>query len=125
MFNLCFGHLVFLVGIYCLNCSKCRPLLFLSIFPISTQQLETICLKQFKEHPFVSQKESDRKWSLRLVVLVGFEPTQTEPESGVLPLHHRTIRHKCGAKLLLFSEPPKLFKEILKKGAIFLSGAES
>ncbi len=26
-----------------------------------------------------------------VVVLVGFEPTQTEPESGVLPLHHRTI----------------------------------
>lgn len=27
------------------------------------------------------------------VVLEGFEPSQTEPESGVLPLHHRTILH--------------------------------
>ena len=35
------------------------------------------------------------------VVLEGFEPSQTEPESGVLPLHHRTIS-KCDAKVTHF-----------------------
>ncbi len=29
--------------------------------------------------------------SLLFVVLEGFEPSQAEPESDVLPLHHRTI----------------------------------
>lgn len=37
------------------------------------------------------------------VVLEGFEPSQTEPESGVLPLHHRTI-FICVAKVILFLE---------------------
>lgn len=55
-----------------------------------------------------------------LVVLVGFEPTQTEPESGVLPLHHRTIP-KCDAKVLLFSEPASIFTKKNQKKAIFLT----
>lgn len=37
------------------------------------------------------------------VVLEGFEPSQTEPESGVLPLHHRTI-FICVAKVIHFLE---------------------
>ena len=53
-----------------------------------------------------------------LVVLVGFEPTQTEPESGVLPLHHRTIP-KCDAKVLLFSEPASVFPKKFQKKLIF------
>lgn len=53
-----------------------------------------------------------------LVVLVGFEPTQTEPESGVLPLHHRTIP-KCDAKVLLFSEPASVFQKKFQKKVIF------
>ena len=32
-----------------------------------------------------------------LVVLEGFEPSQAEPESDVLPLHHRTIPN-CDCK---------------------------
>ena len=36
-----------------------------------------------------------------LVVLEGLEPSQAEPESDVLPLHHRTIR-KCDAKVMHF-----------------------
>ena len=35
--------------------------------------------------------------SLLFVVLEGFEPSQAEPESDVLPLHHRTIPN-CGCK---------------------------
>ena len=65
------------------------------------------------------KKVTARVWSLSLVVLVGFEPTQTEPESGVLPSHHRTIFWNCGAKLLLFPEPPKLFRVFFEKS--FLS----
>lgn len=34
------------------------------------------------------------------VVLLGLEPRLTEPESGVLPLHHRTI---VGANLIKFN----------------------
>ena len=50
-----------------------------------------------------------------LVVLVGFEPTQTEPESGVLPLHHRTIPQlRC--KVTTFFRNTKTFlKKISKK----------
>ena len=33
------------------------------------------------------------------VVLPGFEPGQTGPESVVLPLHHRTISTKLSSKL--------------------------
>ena len=36
--------------------------------------------------------------SLSFVVLEGLEPSQAEPESDVLPLHHRTIL-KCDAKV--------------------------
>ena len=36
-----------------------------------------------------------------LVVLEGLEPSQAEPESDVLPLHHRTIL-KCDAKVMHF-----------------------
>ena len=35
--------------------------------------------------------------SLLFVVLEGFEPSQAEPESDVLPLHHRTIPN-CDCK---------------------------
>lgn len=55
-----------------------------------------------------------------LVVLVGFEPTQTEPESGVLPLHHRTIP-KCDAKVLLFSELARVSQVFFQKKLIFPS----
>ena len=36
----------------------------------------------------------DRKMRLgiRLVARLGFEPRLTEPESAVLPLHHRAMR---------------------------------
>lgn len=50
------------------------------------------------------------------VVLPGFEPRQADPESDVLPLHHRTISFfafffylKAGAKVLTFSELTKYF----------------
>ena len=37
-----------------------------------------------------------------LVALEGFEPSQAEPESEVLPLHHRAIFFDCkGANLFL------------------------
>ena len=53
--------------------------------------------------------------SLLFVVLEGFEPSQAEPESDVLPLHHRTIR-KCDAKVMLFfdvtSKKAKFFEII-------------
>ena len=39
----------------------------------------------------ILKKKVTSQRSLPLVVLVGFEPTQTEPESGVLPLHHKAI----------------------------------
>ena len=42
------------------------------------------------------------------VVLEGFEPSQAEPESDVLPLHHRTRSFfYCDAKVQLFSFPMK------------------
>ena len=51
----------------------------------------------------------------QLVVLEGLEPSQAEPESDVLPLHHRTIR-KCDAKVMLFfdvtSKKAKFFEII-------------
>lgn len=36
------------------------------------------------------------------VVLLGLEPRQTEPESAVLPLHHRTIVWNAAAKVMIF-----------------------
>ena len=43
------------------------------------------------------------------VALEGFEPSQAEPESDVLPLHHKAI---CDAKLLK-KEDKQLFFGIL------------
>ena len=54
-----------------------------------------------------------------LVVLVGFEPTQTEPESGVLPLHHRTIPQlRC--KVTTFFLTAKTFLEKISKKIHFI-----
>ena len=39
------------------------------------------------------------------VVLEGFEPPQAEPESDVLPLHHKT---KCGKELQGYRPPTTL-----------------
>lgn len=44
--------------------------------------------------------------SLLFVVLEGFEPSQAEPESDVLPLHHRTIPN-CDCKGTAFSNTDK------------------
>ena len=52
-----------------------------------------------------------------LVALEGLEPSQTEPESGVLPLHHKAILYVCqpvlfpfdDAKLVLIFELTKFF----------------
>lgn len=42
------------------------------------------------------------------VVLEGFEPSQAEPESDVLPLHHKTASFCfCGAKLSFYFETAK------------------
>lgn len=53
------------------------------------------------------------------VVLEGFEPSQTEPESGVLPLHHRTI-FICVAKVIHFLEMASDISYFLFRFARFL-----
>ena len=42
---------------------------------------------------------------VRPVVPAGFEPTLTDPESGVLPLHHGTIKNKD--RVLLTPDPKR------------------
>lgn len=54
------------------------------------------------------------------VVLEGFEPSQTEPESGVLPLHHRTI-FICVAKVIHFLEMASDISYFLFRFARFLA----
>ena len=54
------------------------------------------------------------------VVLEGFEPSQTEPESGVLPLHHRTI-FICVAKVIHFLEKASDISYFLFRFARFLA----
>lgn len=54
------------------------------------------------------------------VVLEGFEPSQTEPESGVLPLHHRTI-FICVAKVIQFLEMASDISYFLFRFARFLA----
>ena len=50
------------------------------------------------------------------VVLEGFEPSQAEPESDVLPLHHKTLSFLfCGAKLRLIFETAKFFLNFFPK----------
>ena len=53
------------------------------------------------------------------VVLEGFEPSQTEPESGVLPLHHRT-NFICVAKVIHFLEMASDISYFLFRFARFL-----
>ena len=54
------------------------------------------------------------KGHLIFVVLEGLEPSQAEPESDVLPLHHRTILN-CVAKVQIFLLPANFFSKKTKK----------
>lgn len=47
-----------------------------------------------QKRPLVAQRSD-----FHLVVLLGFEPRQTGPESVVLPLHHKTIKLFDDAKV--------------------------
>lgn len=52
----------------------------------------------------------DNKWVINIhVVLEGFEPSQAEPESDVLPLHHRTIFY-CAAKVRIYFSITKPYR---------------
>ena len=49
-----------------------------------------------------------------IVVLEGFEPSQAEPESDVLPLHHRTISQlRC--KVTAFFGTGKILSTFFRK----------
>ena len=41
---------------------------------------------------------------MQVAVPPGFEPRQTDPESVVLPLHHRTIFSRCKGKKICVLE---------------------
>ena len=47
-------------------------------------------------------KSQVKNLALKIVALEGFEPSQAEPESDVLPLHHKAIFEILLAWLLLF-----------------------
>ncbi len=58
------------------------------------------------------------------VALERFELPQAEPESDVLPLHHKAISLSkklvlcfCAAKLLRFFKPRKFFEYFFKKNS--------
>lgn len=60
------------------------------------------------------------KGHFSFVVLEGFEPSQAEPESDVLPLHHRTIPN-CGCKgTVFFVTTKKKMNFFSKKIILFL-----
>ena len=60
-----------------------------------------------------------QRLGIYLVGVPGLEPGKAGPESAVLPLHHTPIAgcisRNAGAKVLLFSEPAKLFGLFLLK----------
>ncbi len=49
-----------------------------------------------------------------LVALEGFEPSQTEPESVVLPLHHKALLI-CECKGTAFLRPDQMFSQLFSK----------
>ena len=66
-----------------------------------------------------TQKVTLLKGHFSLVVLEGFEPSQAEPESDVLPLHHRTIPN-CDCKGTAFFLTAKKKSNFFSKN--FLQG---
>ena len=68
-----------------------------------------------------TQKVTLFKGHFSLVVLEGFEPSQAEPESDVLPLHHRTIPN-CDCKGTAFfvttKKNPNFFSKYFSLGKI-------
>ena len=53
------------------------------------------------------------------VALIGLEPIQTEPESAVLPLHHKAMRRQKYIFFYNFRTPNKTIEEKMIKISFF------
>ena len=66
-------------------------LLFEVVLAVKVVDIKQFGLNQSKKSVGAPNIEKALIFQCFLVVLPGFEPRQADPESDVLPLHHRTI----------------------------------
>src|SRR5437016_4000901 len=86
----------------------------------SPRQERTKSWRGASQQPPAKPEARNNEWlKARLAARLGFEPRQTDPESAVLPLHHRASRSDVKLKSLHMESR---FVEAWKRGSVEASG---